>query len=72
MACKETPAALCSFSLDSVPPKSLQLQEMSRVVLDVGVAWKGEGKAWAEVLGPWGGRESPGMQGGIGSHELLV
>lgn len=24
-------------------------------MLGVGIAWKGEGEAWAEVLKPWGG-----------------
>lgn len=52
-----------------IPPAA---RDEPSVVLDVGVAWKGEGKACTEVLEPWGGRESPGMQGGIGSHELLV
>lgn len=68
------PQLLCvPFPLIQFPP---QIPPVARdepsVVLDVGVAWKGEGKAWTEVLGSWGGRESTGMQGGIGSHELLV
>lgn len=76
MSRKETPAAPCSFSLplSQFPSKiSSVAGDEPSVLLGVGIAWKGEGKAWTEVLEPWVGRENAGMQGGhVGSHELLM
>lgn len=58
MSWKETSAALCSFSLPLIQFPS-KISPVARgepsVLLDVGIAWKGEGKAWTEVLEPWGG-----------------
>lgn len=58
MSWKETPAALCSLSLPLIQFLSKIFpvaRDEPSVLLDMGIAWKGEGKAWTEFLEPWGG-----------------
>lgn len=58
--CKwESPTALCSFSLPLIqfPSKiSPVATDKPSVLLDMEIVWKKEGKAWTEVLEPWGGK----------------